>query len=167
VDEQPQVHERAEVAYASLPVTVTLEGLPGAVDAGFPELFGWLAEHGAEPAGAPLIRYLVMPARMGDEMEAELGIPVAGGVASSGRVRAGVLPAGRYATLLHTGPYGGLVGANAAVQRWAGGQGLVLESSADGLRWAGRVEHYLTDPAAEPDPARWQTEVAYLIRDGA
>ena len=29
--------------------------------------------------------------------------------------------------------------------------------------WAGRFEHYLTDPAAEPDAARWQTDVAYLI----
>ena len=25
----------------------------------------------------------------------------------------------------------------------------------DGERWEGRVEHYLTDPSLEPDPARW------------
>ena len=32
-----------------------------------------------------------------------------------------------------------------------------------GQAWDGRFEHYLTDPAAEPDAARWQTDVAYLI----
>jgi effector-binding domain-containing protein len=83
-------------------------------------------------------------------------------VAGSGRVRSGLLPGGRYVTLLHTGPFDGLVAANAALQDWAREQGIALESSADGARWNGRVEHYLTDPAEEPDQAKWQVEVAYL-----
>lgn len=28
--------------------------------------------------------------------------------------------------------------------------------------WRSRVEHYLTDPSAEPDPARWEVDIAYL-----
>ena len=40
-------------------VAVTDEaGVPGVVDAGFPRLFGRLAELGVEPAGPPFIRYL-------------------------------------------------------------------------------------------------------------
>jgi hypothetical protein len=26
----------------------------------------------------------------------------------------------------------------------------------------GRAEHYLTNPSAEPDPAKWEVDVAYL-----
>jgi effector-binding domain-containing protein len=76
---------------------------------------------------------------------------VAGPVPASDLVRGGELPAGRYLTLVHTGPYDGLIAANAAVQDFAAGNGITLESSADGRRFAGRVEHY-------------RTEVAYLIQ---
>jgi hypothetical protein len=30
----------------------------------------------------------------------------------------------------------------------------------------GLVGHYLTDPSAEPDPARWEAGVAYLAAGG-
>lgn len=85
---------------------VTMEGLPGAVDQGFPELFGWLAEHGMAPAGPPFIRYHVTGA--GGELDIELGVPADVTADGGTRVRPGVLPAGRYAVLRHTGPYDGL-----------------------------------------------------------
>jgi hypothetical protein len=69
-------------------------------------------------------------------------------------------------TLINTGPYDGLVAANGALQDWAKQQRITLETSADGRRWRGRVEYYLTNPALEPDPAKWDVEVAYLIGDG-
>lgn len=53
--------------------------------------------------------------------------------------------------------------ANAALQDWAAQQGITLASSPDHRSWPGRVEYYLTDPSAEPDPSQWQTEVAFLI----
>lgn len=31
--------------------------------------------------------------------------------------------------------------------------------------WIGRIERYLTDPSQEPDPSRWETEIAYLLDD--
>ena len=55
----------------------------------------------------------------------------------------------------------------AALQRWAQEQGVGLDSwdTAEGTAWRGRVEHYLTNPAAEPDPAKWETDVAYLASE--
>jgi effector-binding domain-containing protein len=163
VPAEPQIAERAPQAYAGLPLTVTMASFPSAIDAGFPELFGTLAKQGVDPAGPPFIRYHVID--MDGELEVELAVPVAEEFAGAGRVVPGELPGGRYVTLLHTGPYDGLVGANGALQDWAAEQGITLESSPDERLWAGRVEHYLTDPSAEPDPSRWQTEVAYLISD--
>lgn len=162
--QQPQLRERQEQAYAGIPVTVTMATFPAAADTTFPELFGWLGEHGIAPAGPPFIRYHVID--MAADLEVEFGVPVDGPVQAAGRVRNGVLPAGQYLTLLHTGSYDGLVAANAAVQNWASRHSIRLASSADGRRWPGRVEHYLSDPREVTDPARWETEVAYLTGAG-
>jgi len=84
----------------------------------------------------------------------------------SGRVRPGVLPAGRYVVLRHTGHYDGLIDANAVLQRWAQERGLEFEmrDTPEGSAWGGRFEEYITDPSTEPDPANWETDVAYLLR---
>ena len=159
---EPQLQDRPAQHYAGIPVTVTMDGISGAVDQGFPELFGWLAQHGITPGGPPFIRYLVID--MAAELRLELGVPVAAPVSGSGRVQPGVLPGGRYAVLRHTGPYDGLIGANAALQRWASERGVEFDTSdtAEGQAWRGRVEHYPTNPAEEPDPAKWEVDVAYL-----
>jgi DNA gyrase inhibitor GyrI len=92
-----------------------MAGISAAVDEAFPELFGWLAEQGIAPVGPPFIRYLVID--MAAELEIELAVPVSAPIARSGRVQPGVLPEGSYAVLRHTGPYDGLVAANAALQQ--------------------------------------------------
>jgi effector-binding domain-containing protein len=161
VHEQPQVTQCAAQPYVAVPFTVTMATFPQAADAGFPELFAWLGEHGVAPSGPPFIRYRVID--MDAELEIEIGAPVVAALPGSGRIQAGELPGGRYATLVHTGPYSGLIDANAALQEWARDQGISLESSNNGRHFRGRVEFYPTDPREEPDSAKWQVEIAYLI----
>jgi effector-binding domain-containing protein len=134
------------------------------VDEAFPELFGWLAEQGIAPSGPPLIRYLVID--MAAELKIELAVPVSPPIARSGRVQPGVLPEGSYAVLRHTGPYDGLVAANAGLQQWASEHGVEFdcEQTAAGMAWRSRAEHYVTNPATEPDPANWDVDIAYLAR---
>jgi effector-binding domain-containing protein len=153
---------RAARPYAGIPARVTMDGLSGAVDKAFPELFGWLAAQDIAAAGAPFIRYLVID--MAAELQIELAVPVSVDISGSERIQPGVLPAGRYVTLRHTGPYDGLVASNAALQQWAQQQGITFDSwdTPAGSVWRGRAEHYLTNPAAEPDPAKWEVDVAYL-----
>jgi effector-binding domain-containing protein len=128
-------------------------------------VFGWLAGHGTPPAGAPLIRYLVI--NMATKLDVEIGVPVARIGPGNGRVSRGVLPAGRYATILYTGPYSGLMDANAALLAWIAAQGLVMDqaTTAQGDAFGARVEFYLTDPRAEPDTSKWETEVAIRLAD--
>ena len=160
---EPQIQERTAQHYAGIPVTVTMDGLSAAVDSTFSELFPWLASQGIPPAGAPLIRYLVID--MAGEMQIEMGVPVAAPITASGRIQPGTLPGGRYAVLRHTGPYDGLVASNAALERWAQEHGIEFDTwnTPQGSAWRGRAEHYLTDPSQEPDPAKLETDVAYLI----
>ena len=159
VPEEPRVQERAAQPYVGIRHTVRMDGIGEAIGSSFPELFGWLAGHGLQPAGAPFVRYHVVD--MDGELELEPGVPTSSGVAGDDRVQAGTLPAGSWATLLHAGPYDQLVAANADLQRWVSEQGLAFDR--EGSRWHGRVEHYLNDPQQEPDPAGLLTEVAYLL----
>jgi effector-binding domain-containing protein len=162
---EPQIQERAAQDYAGIPVTVTMDGISGAVDEAFPELFGWLASKGIAAGGPPFIRYLVIDMAAG--LRIELAVPVDTLVAGGGRVRPGVLPGGRYAVLRHTGPYDGLVASNAGLQQWAREHGVEFDTrdTPEGSAWRGRAEHYLTDPAKEPDPAKWEVDVAYLTSE--
>jgi effector-binding domain-containing protein len=162
---EPQIQARAAQHYAAIPATVAMSRISAAVDEAFPELFGWLAGQGIAPVGPPLIRYLVID--MAGELQLELGVPVAAPVTASGRVQPGVLPEGRYAVLRHTGPYDGLAASNAALLQWAQEKGIAFDTweTAGGEAWRCRAEHYLTDPSQAPDPAKFETDVAFLIRE--
>jgi effector-binding domain-containing protein len=162
MSQEPQIQARDAQHYAAIPMTVTMQSLSGAVDEGFPELFGWLGGQGIAPAGPPFIRYRVID--MAADLQIELGVPVATPVTGSGRIQPGTLPAGKYAVLRHTGPYDGLIASNAALQNWAHERGIEFDAwdTAEGSAWRSRAEHYLTDPSQEPNPAKWETDVAYL-----
>ena len=157
-----RIELRAAQPYAGIAVRVSMDGISGAVDEAFPELFGWLAAQDISVAAPPFIRYLVID--MAAELQIELAVPVAAGISGAGRIQPGVLPAGRYVTLRHTGPYDGLVASNAALQQWAQQEGITFDTwdTPQGTAWRARAEHYLTNPAAEPDPAKWEVDVAYL-----
>jgi effector-binding domain-containing protein len=94
-----------------------------------------------------------------------MGVPVAARAEGDDRVKAGALPAGRYVVLWHVGDFDGLIASNAELLQWAEQQGVALEGSETpaGTVFAGRFEQYLTNPAEEPDPAKWQVDVASLM----
>jgi effector-binding domain-containing protein len=164
MSQEPRIEERAAQHYAGIQATVPMGGIPAAVDDAFPELFGWLAGTGTAPAAPPFIRFLVID--MEALLQLEFGVPVAAPVTGSGRIQPGILPAGRYAVLRHAGPYDGLIGANAALQQWAHDRGLEFDvrDTPEGSAWGARFEEYITDPSGEPDPSKWETDVAYLLR---
>lgn len=167
---EPQVEARPEQRYLAIRRQVT-DGVPAAVDAAFPALFRWLGEHGVPPAGIPFIRVLEVDAA-GEPLELEVAVPVAGDVPGEAGVRADRLPAGRYATLLHVGPYRSttepdLAAARATLQAWAEREGLALarRDTERGSALRAYAERYLTGPVDEPDHAKWQTELAYLVAE--
>jgi effector-binding domain-containing protein len=129
------------------------------------EVVGWLGQQGTQPSGAPFIRYHVID--MADKLDIEMGWPVATALTGNGRVRAGVIPAGRYASLVYTGPYDGLMEANRVLIEWAKAKGIAWDRWDDpnGDAFRSRIETYFTDPAEEPDPQKWETEVAIKLAD--
>jgi effector-binding domain-containing protein len=160
----PEIVTRAEQPYVAIRARVAMTELGGVADR-LPEVFGWLGVRGLAPAGPPFFKYNFID--MARELEVEAGVPVAAAVDGDGEVVSGVLPAGRYAILIHQGYPSELVGATKELLDWAAGQGLSWDASPDGTgeRWGARLENYLTDPREEPDMSKWLTELAFRLAD--
>jgi DNA gyrase inhibitor GyrI len=158
-----RIVERAEQPYRGITRHVTMTRL-GEVADSFPNVFGWLAERGVEPADAPFFRYHVID--MDGESEVEAGVPVPPNSAipaSDEDVTAGTLPAGRYVVTTHVGHPDELARVTGELLAWAKEQGEEFDERDD--HWVSRLEFYRTDPAVEPDMTKWQTELAFKLRD--
>ena len=156
-DEQPYVAIRRQVTRQELG-TVLGDQVVG-------EVFAWLESKGVAPAGAPFFRYRFIDMEGQGQFDVEVGVPVKTAIAGDGGVSAGVLPAGRYTVLVHTGPYNDLAGAHGVMHAWGAENGIVWQRSEDGKTWGALIESYETNPTEEPDPQKWQTEIAYLVAD--
>lgn len=160
---EPKLEYRIERPYVAIRKQVTMQELGTVLPPLIGELFAWLGRQDIAPSGAAFFRYHVID--MEALLDIEVGIPVETAVAGDGRVSPGILPAGRYAVMTHTGPYDDLVDANAALLAWAEENGIAWQMSDDGRTWAARIEWYETDPTQEPDPQKWETELAFLVAE--
>ena len=118
----------------------------------FRELFEHIGARGQAPAGPPLSIYHAMEP---DGVDFECAMPVAAPMEGTDRIRAGELPACKAATVTHRGPYENLKRTWGALTAWMASQGL----EGAGAPW----EVYVTDPATEPDRAKWRTEIFFPV----
>jgi effector-binding domain-containing protein len=158
-----QVVERPAQSYVAIKAQVTMQTIGAILPELHPQVFAWLGERGIPPAGPPFWKYNVVDMTRG--LDVEVGVPVAVSTDGDGRVLAGVLPPGRYATLRFTGHPEGLMGATASLLAWADEQSLTwdVRQTPDGELWAARLEIYETDPAEEPDMTKWTTQLAFRL----
>ena len=161
---QPRIEHRHEQPYVGIRTQVPIRTLGSTIPNLLGELFPWLSERGVAPSGPPFIRYHVI--NMAAEMDVELGIPVATALPGDGRVCPGTLPAGRYTALVYTGRDNGIAG-NAALLDWGKQQGLIWDrrQTDNGDAFGARYESFLTAPDEQPDPRKWETEVAIRVAD--
>jgi effector-binding domain-containing protein len=165
---QPKIDDRQQQPYLGIRSQVPMRELPTIIPQQIGEVAGWLEQHGAAPAGPPIVRFHACPAtaEMAAMLDIAVGWPVATAMAGNDRIIADALPAGRYASLIYTGVDNGIKG-NAALIEWAAAQGLQWDSWDVGLgeAFGGRVEYLLDGPEDDPDPANWKTEVAIKLAD--
>jgi len=161
---EPRITHREDQPYVAIRGVVTMRTIPEIADR-LGEVFGWLGSRGVEPAGAPFFKYDRID--MENTLEIEVGVPVATPIAGQGDVEAGVLPAGRYVEVSHTGHPDDLIDITGNLLAWAAEQGLAFDmrESPEGELWGSRLEFYLTDPAEQPDMAKWDVELAFRLAD--
>ena len=166
----PAIETRAEQPYVGIKRAVTMQTVGHGADR-IPAVFEWLAQRGIEPAGAPFLKFDVID--MEGELVIQAGVPIAAPVAAGAEgegddeVFCSVLPAGRYATATHLGAFDELIDATRALLEWAAASGLVWDSieTDAGTSWGCRLEIYHTNPALEPDPAKYRTQLAFRLAD--
>lgn len=130
---------------------VPMGELTTAFDTGFSEVMRAVAEQGATVAGPPFGYYHSMP---GETVDVSIGFPVST-VVRAGDVQPFELPGGEAVVGTHVGPYDDLERTYGELMTWVKLEGLTL---AEGM-W----EQYVSDPAAEPDPATWKTLIVWPL----
>lgn len=161
---EPKLEDRNAQPYVGIRTRVPMKEFDQVIPQFLGELFAWLARQNVAPAGAPFIRYHVI--NMESNMDIEIGVPLASAMPGEGRIGSGILPAGRYAALVYIGVRNGIE-ANGALLNWGAQKGLVWDrwETEDGDAFGARLESFLTNPADEPDDAKWATEVAIRLAD--
>jgi effector-binding domain-containing protein len=160
---EPKLEQRAERPYVSIRAQVTLKEWSKA-NALVSEVFAWLEKKQIAPAGVPFFRYWII----GDEAQRfhlEVGVPLERMHRGDGRIQAGTMPRGTYATVIHHGHPDQLHKAYAALEKWREAQGVKWSTQQEDKTevWNGRFESFLTNPSDQPDPNQWDTEVALLV----
>jgi len=156
----PEIVEVGERPYVALRGKVAMDGI-GAFADRMREVIDWLAAHEIAPNDAPFFKYDVVDMEAGLVME--IGFPVDDLHHGEGEIVAGVLPAGRYASVNYHGHPDGLVNATRDLLAWADEQGLQWDANGD--NWTARLEIYKSDPREVPDMADWDTELQFKLKD--
>jgi effector-binding domain-containing protein len=159
---KPKIDTRAARHTVGIRVQVPMSAFKDVIPQLLGEVLGWLGQKKIAPSGAPFMRFHTIST----EYDIEIGAPVAEALAAEGRVIASEIPAGRYAWLVYTGRDDGYAG-NKVLIDWAAEQGLGFDcwDTATGDAFRARYESFLTNPNDQPDPTRWETEVAIRLAD--
>jgi effector-binding domain-containing protein len=112
----------------------------------------YLGEMGAQPAGPPFVAYYNMDMQ---DLDVEVGFPVAGKLPGRGDIQATEIPGGELATCLYVGPYGEVGPAYDALSEWIKDNGREPTGVA--------YEVYLNDPSQTPPP-QLQTQIMFPLK---
>ena len=160
---EPKIERRKKQYYAAIRMAVPIP-FGKYLQPAWSEVHDWLEQKGVS-SGPAIIRYLTTD--MSKELDVEVGFTVDKSIKGNDRIITDFLPAGKYATLIYTGPYKGkgVFKANVAIIEWAQTNKIKWSiTKKKGVEWwNGRVEIYLTDPAKEKDPSKFKTELAFIV----
>lgn len=151
--DEPTITRTTEQLTAMIHLTIPRAEIQKAMGPGISEVKAAIAAQGIDAAGPWLTHHLRMDPEVFDF---EICVPVRSSVTAAGRVKPGVLRAGRVARTVYHGPYEGLGAAWGEFGSWIKARGL---TPAEDL-W----EVYIVDPEKNPDPSSWRTELNRPLR---
>jgi effector-binding domain-containing protein len=159
---KPKIDKRPRRAYMGIRTIAPFKGMSKVVDRISKELNAWVSIHKVKTSGPPFLRYHVIDMR--GFMDISFCVPVRKALLDDGDVKAGELPAGRYASLIYSG--GGISG-NRVLIEWVRTKGMDFDrwDTEQGDNFRGRYETFLTDPGIEPRKSKWKIEVAIKLAE--
>jgi effector-binding domain-containing protein len=132
-----------------------------------PEVRKFMEEQGIPYTGPSFFRYNTISPT--GEMDIEFGHFTDKLYSGSGPVRAGILPAGSFMSVTWTGHYNRLSDVNAMLMGWAKMTGVEWDcaSTEAGTFFGCRIDIFHRSMRNEPNPDKWETEVAIMLKVGA
>jgi effector-binding domain-containing protein len=130
----------------------SVEELPQVMGSTYGAVAQYLGELGEQPAGPPFAVYYNDDMQ---DLDVEIGFPVARDLPGRGDIQASEIPGGKVATCLYVGPYEDIEQPYNALGQWMGEHGY----EATGLVY----EMYLNDPQETP-PEELQTQIVFLLK---
>lgn len=122
------------------------------------EVFGFLGQHGIQPAGAPFTVWHDHDFRE-TEVDAEVAVQIAAAISpvlsGNGRVKISLLPAVEMACVIHQGSYDDFGLAYSALAEWIEANGYRITGS--------NREIYLSGPESTTNPAEYVTEIQFPV----
>lgn len=162
---EPKLERRKKQYYVAIRMAVPIP-FGKYLQPAWDEVYDWLKAKGIKPSGPAIIRYLTTD--MSKELDMDVGFTVDKAVKGDDCITADFLPAGRYASLSYTGPYRGkgIFKATVALLEWATANKIQWNiTKKKGVEWwNGRTEFYLSDPAVDKDPSKYETELAFMVK---
>jgi len=116
------------------------------------KIMQYMGELGENPAGAPYTAYFNMDMQ---NLEVEIGFPVIKELPEKGDIKPSKIPAGKYASCIHTGPYSEIEPAYNILTEWVDDNGYEPSGIA--------YEFYLNDPD-KTRPNKLQTKIQFLLK---
>lgn len=152
--------DKPERSYAGIRLKTPFPGMFAVATAALKELRAWSKAAGVADAGPYFLRYYHCD--MNEIMDIEAGFVTDLAAGDHDRIKPGLLPGGRYASLTYRG--NGLRG-NQALMQWGRDNGNPFEPIDPTLSesYVNRYEAYLTDYRVEPRKLLWDVELAIKL----
>jgi len=146
-----QLKEQPAQTALSVRTHAAVEDLPAQFDKAYGAIMQYLGDLGEQPAGMPFAAYYNMDMQ---NLDIEIGFPVARNLASRGDIQASQFPGGKLASVMHVGPYDQLGAAYEALMQWVTEHGY----EATGVTY----ELYYSGPETPPEEIR--TEIVFPLK---
>jgi effector-binding domain-containing protein len=146
--------ERPAQPVLSIRTRAAVQDLPRVLGQSYGAIAQYLGQLQLSPAGAPFVAYYNQNMQ---DLELEIGFPVAGQIAGQGEIQPGQIPGGKLLACLHIGPYDQCAGAYEALRQWLAEN----QREATGVAY----EVYLNDPLTTA-PEALQTQIIFPLKAG-
>lgn len=154
--------EKPERAYLGIRFNTPFGGMFAVIMKALKDLRKWSKENSLSDEGPYFVRYYHCD--MKSMMDVQVGLMTNSGLVDQERIQRGLLPQGKYATLVYNG--NGLR-ANQALMQWAKDNRITFDPLVVGEveSYVCRYEAYLTDYRIEPRKLLWDVELSIKIAD--
>ena len=147
-----ELKEQAAQPTLTVRATTSVQGLPQVLGQAYGAVAQYLGQMGEQPAGPPFALYHNMDMQA---LDVEVGFAVAHMLPGQGELQASEIPAGKYASVLYTGPYDQCRPAYEALTQF------VQDSHCEAA--GASYEFYLNDPQLTP-PQELQTLIVFPLK---